>query len=393
MIRKIVKKLLPKKLLRIVRSNILKKRYGYDKDEIETQFKKGSIILHISGIGKLFYQFRQWEKPFEELSKRTDVILVVRTYDMLRKVLNSNLQKTFNIAYKSSLNQLTSFYAEYKPTTILYVNNNVTNFQSLLYTKSYHVHLNHGESEKESMFSNQSKAYDFVLTVGERGIDRYRENLLNFDENKYISIGRPQLDFIENFSFEFDSYKKIILYAPTWEGFSESMHYSSVEKFGVNLVKTILESNQYTLIYRPHPNTGVRLDNIYKAHKEIEEMIHKHRDGHIITDINIISLFTVVDFAFFDNSSVMIDYLHFDKPANYIEIQKDTSLKYLTEAFNILQESDMEQLIDHINHNLFEDLAKEKRKKTKQYYLGSYAEMESTNKFCDFVINLSSKVL
>ena len=392
MIKKTVKKLLPKKLLKIVRTNILK-RYGYDKDEFESQYKKGSIVLYISGKETLFYQFMQWKKPFEELNKRTDIILVVRSYSMIRTVLHSNLHKTFNIAYKSSLNQLTSFYTEYKPTTILYVNNNVTNFQSLLYTKSYHIHLNHGESEKESMFSNQSKAYDYVLTVGKRGIDRYRENLLNFDENKYISIGRPQLDFIENFSFDVDTDKKIILYAPTWEGFSESMDYSSVEKFGVNLVKTILESNQYTLIYRPHPNTGVRLDGISKAHQEIKEMIHKHQDGYMITDINIISLFTIVDFAFFDNSSVMIDYLHFNKPANYIEIQKDTSLKYLTEAFNILKKSDMDKLINHIDHNLFEDSNKEKREKIKQYYLGNYSEMESTNKFCDFMINLSSKVL
>ncbi len=46
-------------------------------------------------------------------------------------------------------------------------------------------------------------------------------------------------------------------------------------------------------------------------------------DAFYYHDINILSLFNAVDFAFFDNTSVMIDYLSFDKPGAYIEIRQD----------------------------------------------------------------------
>jgi CDP-glycerol glycerophosphotransferase (TagB/SpsB family) len=183
-------------------------------------------------------------------------------------------------------------------------------------------------------------------------------------------------------------YKKIVLYAPTWEAFHESMDYTSIAKYGVGIVKKILNDNNFILIYRPHPNTGSRRNDVLKAQKEIISMIRKNKNAFVITDVDIVSLFTVVDFAFFDNSSVMIDYLHFNKPACYIEIKEDYNLRYLKDAFQILNENNADSIIDNLTKNINEDSNQEKRKKIKDYYLGNYSYMQSTNNFIDFIRNI-----
>ena len=76
----------------------------------------------------------------------------------------------------------------------IYVNNGLRNFQSLNNPRMLHVHVNHGESDKLSSFSNQVKAYDRVFVAGPVAVERYREALIAFDDTKVVAVGRPQLD-------------------------------------------------------------------------------------------------------------------------------------------------------------------------------------------------------
>ena len=76
----------------------------------------------------------------------------------------------------------------------IYVNNGQRNFQSLNNPRMLHVHVNHGESDKLSSFSNQVKAYDRVFVAGPVAVERYREALIDFDDSKVVPVGRPQLD-------------------------------------------------------------------------------------------------------------------------------------------------------------------------------------------------------
>ena len=55
----------------------------------------------------------------------------------------------------------------------IYVNNGVTNFQSLSAWTMLHVHVNHGESDKVCMVTNQAKAYDRVFVAGEAAEQRH----------------------------------------------------------------------------------------------------------------------------------------------------------------------------------------------------------------------------
>ena len=72
------------------------------------------------------------------------------------------------------LNDLTALYAGADLKCAVYVNNGVSNFQSLAAPTMLHVHVNHGESDKLSMVSNQAKAYDRVFVAGEAAVRRHR---------------------------------------------------------------------------------------------------------------------------------------------------------------------------------------------------------------------------
>src|SRR5690606_41385817 len=51
---------------------------------------------------------------------------------------------------------------------VLYVNQNTRNFQMFRYGRRWHVFINHGESDKMYMTTNQYKAYDYALIAGDR---------------------------------------------------------------------------------------------------------------------------------------------------------------------------------------------------------------------------------
>src|SRR5699024_7026108 len=103
----------------------------------------------------------------------------------------------------------------------LILNNVMTNFQSLGYAPMVHVHVNHGESDKLSMVSNQAKAYDRVFVAGQAAVDRHHKALLDFDDRKLVRVGRPQLD-VQRISELSSSTARTVMYAPTWEGENRS---------------------------------------------------------------------------------------------------------------------------------------------------------------------------
>jgi CDP-glycerol glycerophosphotransferase (TagB/SpsB family) len=136
------------------------------------------------------------------------------------------------------------------------------------YGRMWHVFINHGESDKVYMTTNQFKAYDYSLVAGDAAIERLRHKLWNFDmKRRAIPIGRPQADHLEGVApFEADD-RTVVLYAPTWEGDRQSAAYGSIASHGVNLVSALLATGTHRVIYRPHPRSGVT-DPAYRAANE-----------------------------------------------------------------------------------------------------------------------------
>ncbi|RAE95302.1 CDP-glycerol--glycerophosphate glycerophosphotransferase, partial [Burkholderia multivorans] len=83
------------------------------------------------------------------------------------------------LVLKRRFDPLHTFYHANSFKLALYVNNGMTNFQSLGFAPMVHVHVNHGESDKLSMVSNQAKSYDRVFVAGDAAVERHRRALLD----------------------------------------------------------------------------------------------------------------------------------------------------------------------------------------------------------------------
>jgi CDP-glycerol glycerophosphotransferase (TagB/SpsB family) len=342
-------------------------------------FRGTEVVIYFYGSISNFYQIEQWLPIFEQLNKKYKVVFIFRNEAVYKYFIS---KYHYQSVFLNTLNDLNTFYKKNNFKVVLYVNNGVKNFQSLMCNKMFHIHINHGESEKESMHSNQAKAYDYVFVVGDKAIDRYKNYLINFDESKFIKVGRPQLDFIEPINLE-KSIKKIILYAPTWEATHDSMNYSSIDKFGVKLIEMLIDE-KYTIIYKPHPAVGTKKPKVKKEHEKIVSLLKEYEYGYIY-DENINNIFPIVDFAFFDNSSVMIDYLHFDKPAGYIKIQDDEALKILEESYLKIDNDNLVRVVYNLEEIINKDNLKHKRRMIKKYYLGDSKSKKSTDQFIEVI--------
>ena len=124
------------------------------------------------------YQLVQWLEVLEILHAHHPVGLVVRDPDVARL-----LQERTDLAVLTAptFPELTALYDELDAKVALYCNNSILNFQSLVNGRMLHVHINHGESDKQSMASNNAKAYDRVFVAGEAAVQRHVEGLLEFD--------------------------------------------------------------------------------------------------------------------------------------------------------------------------------------------------------------------
>lgn len=220
------------------------------------------IVVYFADTRVNLYQIRQWYAPLAELSKHHSVAIIARSPGTAMTLLDEAPVPT---VYKRRVVDLEHFVAEQRPRIVFYVNQNAKNFQMFRYGRMWHVFINHGESDKMYMTTNQFKAYDYSLIAGQAAHDRLKRKLWGFDlAKKTIQIGRPQADhFAGELPYTPDD-RTVVLYAPTWEGDREAAAYGSIASHGVALATALLASRSHRLIYRPHPRSGV-VDRAYRA--------------------------------------------------------------------------------------------------------------------------------
>jgi hypothetical protein len=230
--------------------------------EIGVYFADGPVNL---------YQLRQWYQPLAELAKTHPVVILSRNPAGTSALLE---ESPVPVAYVRTVRDLEDFLGEHELTIVLYVNQNARNFQMMRYGRRWHVFINHGESDKMYMTTNQFKAYDYSLVAGDAAIARLQRVLWDFDfDKRAIPIGRPQADHYSGRTPFTPDERTVVLYAPTWEGDRAAAAYGSIASHGVALVRDVLASPAHRLIYRPHPRSGV-LDPAYAAaNREIVQLI------------------------------------------------------------------------------------------------------------------------
>lgn len=225
------------------------------------------IAVYFADGAVNMYQMRQWYRPLAELEKLWPVVVLARNAIGAEKLLAEDAPP---VAFVPTVRDLERFIRDQDIRIVLYVNQNTRNFQMFRYGRRWHVFINHGESDKMYMTTNQYKAYDYSLVAGQAARDRLSRTLWDFDvDSRTIEIGRPQADHFSGTLPYTPDDRTVVLYAPTWEGDRPSAHYGSIATHGETLVNALLATGTHRVVYRPHPRSGVVDDAYGAAHRRI----------------------------------------------------------------------------------------------------------------------------
>jgi len=229
------------------------------------------IAVYFADSKVNLYQIRQWYAPLAEISQTWPVAIISRSPSAVLELWD---ESPVPALYLRRVTDLEEFVHTQDVRIVFYVNQNAKNFQMFRYGRMWHVFINHGESDKMYMTTNQFKAYDFSFVAGDAAIDRLGHKLWDFDlASRAIAIGRPQADhFAGELPYTPDD-RTVVLYAPTWEGDRDAAAYGSIASHGVTLVRALLATGRHRVIYRPHPRSGVVDSEYGAANREIIDAI------------------------------------------------------------------------------------------------------------------------
>lgn len=276
------------------------------------------VAVYFADSDVNMYQIRQWYKPLADLARTWPVVVLSRNPNGARAILDDG---ALPVAFVPTVRDLERYLPGQDIRVVLYVNQNTRNFQMFRYGRRWHVFINHGESDKMYMTTNQFKAYDYALIAGDAARARLSRVLWDYDlDARTIAIGRPQADhYSGELPYEPDD-RTVVLYAPTWEGDRPSAHYGSIRTHGEALTAALLASPRHRLIYRPHPRSGVVDAEYGAAHRRIVAAIAAAnaadpRSMHVYDDGPELGWqLSAADAAIVDISAMVYDRLAADKP-------------------------------------------------------------------------------
>lgn len=356
-----------------------------------------SVIAYYPDDPTRAYQLVQWLPVLDLLHERHPVGIVARhpeSASLLRA------RTSLPVFAAPSFPELTDLYAALDAKVVLYCNNSMLNFQSLLDTRMLHAHINHGESDKQSMASNNAKAYDRVFVAGEAAVQRHAAGLLEFDSTRLVRTGRPQLDLRPEPVLD-PSPRRTILYAPTWEGDAEYNDYTSVDILGADIARAVLAVPDTRLVYKPHPKVVTSLrPAVREGHLQIlatvDEAARREPDaGHrAITGGDILAIMPDCDAMITDVSSVGLDwlYLRTDKPIFITDRHHDAErLRQdvpVSRCADVITEVDVAGLAELISSRLEHDEHHLARAAMRHHYFDDLQVGDSTVRFLDAVSEL-----
>lgn len=367
--------------------------------------ERGPLVEQKYRIGVYFgdsdvniYQMRQWYAPLRELNETHPVLLIARHPAGAQTLMH---ESGLDVAFAQKISALERLIEQQPLEIILYVNQNQKNFQMMRYGSRWHVFINHGESDKMYMTSNQYKTYDFAFVAGNAARDRLSRALWNYDlDARTFSIGRPQTDHLAGEPPFPNDGKTVVLYAPTWEGDRPAAHYGSVASHGEALVKRLLETGQHRLVYRPHPRSGVLNDEFGAANKRIIEAIAaaNRQDPsaqHVYDQSASLGWqLSVPDVAICDISAMVYDRLATGKPlmvTRPVSPDADIDIDGYLGVCEWLTALDCERIDDVLDQVIQDDDAKARNATWSSHYFGDTSQGAPTRRFHEAIETLLAR--
>lgn len=344
------------------------------------------------------YQMRQWYAPLAELSQRYPVLLITRNPAGAKLLME---ESGLPVAFAQKVTDLEKLVQQQPLEVVLYVNQNTRNFQMMRYGERWHVFINHGESDKMYMTSNQFKCYDHAFVAGDAARARLSKALWDYDlDTRTFAIGRPQTDHLTGEPpFSRDG-RTVVLYAPTWEGDRPAASYGSVLTHGERLVQHLLASGRHRVVYRPHPRSGVVSPEFGAANQRIIAAIRaaNERDPgakHVYDTAPVLGWqLRVPDVAICDISAMVYDRLATGKPLMVTRpASPDAEVDeggYLS-VCEWLTEADVDRIDAVLQSVIEDDAARERLGTWSTHYFGDTSQGAPTRRFHEAIGTLISR--
>ncbi|WP_183095488.1 CDP-glycerol glycerophosphotransferase family protein [Nocardioides stalactiti] len=355
------------------------------------------VVAYFGDDPTRVYQVAQWLPVLEVLDRTHRVALVLRNAEVARLLEE---RTTLRVVLAAGFDELAKTFDNLDASVVLYCNNSRTNVDALLNNRMLHVHVNHGESDKQSMVSNNAKAYDRVFVAGEAAVRRHLAHLLEFDGSSLVRIGRPQLDVARPEALA-PSSRTTVLYAPTWEGDADYNDYTSVDVLGPAIVEAVLALPDVRLVYKPHPKITTSLTPAIATHhaaivqRVTEAAFADPTAGHAaVLEGDILAVMTGCDLMITDVSSVGLDwlYLRTDRPILVTDRHGDADALRrdvpVSRCADIIDVTNVDGLTALLAARLADDTHRAAREETRRHYFDDVRPGESTTRFVTAVTDL-----
>ncbi|GAB2627328.1 hypothetical protein GCM10027168_68830 [Streptomyces capparidis] len=227
---------------------------------------KPTIGLYFSGGQSSAYQANMWLSTLASLDGRP--LIVLRERFMVQKIDATDVPIICipKVAHLMNLEHSTL-------KVLLHPANSGKTSQVLRIPSIKHAFINHGESDKLSSCNPYAKAYDEVWVAGQAARERYALADIGVDDRDVVEVGRPQLAPIEPYRGAPEGEFTTVLYAPTWEGWTDDPGNTSIILAGENVVRELLADPGVRLLYKPHPMTGSVDPRAGRANERIKAMV------------------------------------------------------------------------------------------------------------------------
>ncbi|MFC1417058.1 hypothetical protein [Streptacidiphilus cavernicola] len=222
-------------------------------------------MVHFSGTRTSGYQLNMWLETMAQLDGRTVVLLSDR--HLMEELAPTSLPV---VCVPVGAELMNMDWSSVK--VVFYAANVGASIQTLRLPTARHVFIGHGDSDKLASVNPFSRVYDEIWTAGRAGVDRYAEAQVGVREEALVEVGRPQLGRIRRGPR--DGGVPTVLYAPTWENWTEDPGSSSLRLTGEKIIAALLASPEpVRVLYRPHPFTGLRDPRVAAVDARIRRML------------------------------------------------------------------------------------------------------------------------
>jgi hypothetical protein len=272
------------------------------------------VVLYFAATPEEIYQLRMWLDPLARLGRR--VVVVLRSHAVL-EALGEVSVPVLCTPFNGTIASL-----PLPPRVVaLFPTHSGNNLSMLRRPEVRSVFVGHGDSDKPDSVNPFARVYDEVWVAGPLGRRRYADAAVGVEDNAIVEVGRPQIEV----SDVPRPAQPTIVYAPTWEGWGDDPHHSSLAHVGPALIENLIARSDLRVRYRPHPLTGRRNPALRAAHQRIVELV-----GRVPPDEPLAETFAQSSAVIGDVSSVINDYLPYDRPYAVVDTRDLGANEFVT---------------------------------------------------------------